>query len=198
MWGLQSRREGTLPSVLQGEWKKKERCYTVCPCHTHDCVLDTHPHTLTHPPIILNFMSCFVNSSNAFHSPACNYSSRGEGGERGGGRGREEEREETQQELGFHTKIQCLQQGSSDHIICRARSQPPPIDPVAWCVGFLGVFLVITWGYFTDCLAYWTVKAHNCSALTGFWAFVLNHEKTDMNPKGQESERNERNTGFFP
>lgn len=148
MWGLQSRREGTLPSVLQGEWKKKERCYTVCPCHTHDCVLDTHPHTLTHPPIILNFMSCFVNSSNAFHSPACNYSSRGEGGERGGGRGREEEREETQQELGFHTKIQCLQQGSSDHIICRARSQPPPIDPVAWCVGFLGGFFGNNLGLF--------------------------------------------------
>ena len=44
----------------------------------------------THAPIILNFMSCFVNSSNAFDSAACNYSLGGK--ERGRERKRERER----------------------------------------------------------------------------------------------------------
>lgn len=47
-------------------------------------------YTNTHAPIILNFMSCFVNSSNAFDSAACNYSLGGK--ERGGERERERER----------------------------------------------------------------------------------------------------------
>ena len=38
-------------------------------------------YTNTHAPIILNFMSCFVNSSNAFYFAACNYSL---GGKKGG------------------------------------------------------------------------------------------------------------------
>lgn len=44
-------------------------------------------YTNTHAPIILNFLSCSVNSSNAFYFAACNYSL---GGKKGGG---ERERE---------------------------------------------------------------------------------------------------------
>lgn len=67
------------------QWKKKEG-YTVSPA-IHIIVFYTN----THAPIILNFMSCFVNSSNAFDSAACNYSLGG--AERGRERKRERQRE---------------------------------------------------------------------------------------------------------